>query len=136
MDRSDNEEIRNTEYLAEVVADELALAKLMGWANIEPPLAITPNCWIFATHLLARGHDHRNASVPCPRWRRSWEGAGELIARCELCMIVSGARVAVGAGPGNDFTAEAEFSDHPTKDDAIRYAMCKAAIAHLSAKPQ
>lgn len=135
MGRSDNEEIRTAEYLAAAVADEMELAKLLGWTHITAPSEITPNAWVFGRHLLARGFSGRNASAPCPRYRRAWEGAGLLIGACTLSMIVGETRVAVGAGPANTLTFYAEFTDHPTRDDAIRYAMCKAAIAYLSAKP-
>lgn len=118
-------------YLVAAITDELTLAKLLGWAKIESPVVITPNCWIFGTHIAARGHTHRNASVPCPRWRRDWAGAGDLIARLELNMVIGDKRIAVRAG---EHDASTEVSIHPNKDDAVRYAICKASIAYLTAK--
>jgi hypothetical protein len=119
-------------YLTEQIADELALAPLLGWAHITAPSSITPNCWIFGTHHDARGHAGRNASAPCSRWRRD-NSAFELIARCEMMIVCAVGCVAVNC-PTRE-SVRADYADHPTPDDAIRYAMCKAAIAYLTSAP-
>lgn len=116
-------------YVAEQIADELALLPLLGWKNVRAPLEIAPNCWIMGTHFLANGHTARNASTFCPRPRRS-NDAFELIARCQ--MLISCTETSVAASCPDSLIVHASFTEHPSKDDTIRAAMCKAAIAYLS----
>lgn len=116
-------------YVAEQIADELALLPLLGWKNVRAPSEITPNCWIMGTHFFANGHTARNASTFCPRPRRS-NDAFELIARCQMMVSCTQRSVSVMC-PEMPLHFEG-FAEHPTELDAIRAAMCKAAIAYLS----
>lgn len=116
-------------YLAEQISDELTLLPLLGWKNVQAPREITPNCWITGTHLLANGHAGRNAGTFCPRFRRT-NDAFELIGPCQI-HIAHGQGWVQATAPGiGSYLIDPD--DHPTKDDAIRAAMCKAAIAYLS----
>ena len=124
-------------YVAEQIADELTLARLMGYRKLEPPSAgaLNPTIWGIAADFKPDwpGADGR---AWLPKWRRSWAAVGELIGVCKI-----------GVSPG-DVSASASYVDsegalihfrelhvyHPTADDAIRAAMCKAAIAYLTAQ--
>lgn len=119
-------------YLQDQIDDELALCKLTGWANLEKPREITPNCWIFGTHQLRNGHDGRTASTFCPRFRRSNDCA-DLISRCLLTISTGPTGVSVQSWAGATACATV-YSDHPSPDDAIRFAVCKAARAVLEAE--
>ena len=120
------------QYYSDAIDDELTIAALRHWHNFARPLTITPTVWIQGTHNAKNGHKVRNGSVPMPMWRRSWSGAGDLVARCELSIATSLAGVAVHAETGP--TVRALYDDHPSKDHAIWFVMCKAAIAYLEAK--
>lgn len=119
-------------YLREAIADEVALANLLGYRNIEVP------CDPIAKSILWGIRKDFKPDWPgqtgrtfLPKWRRSHE-CFELIGICNLCIVTCDARVSVGAGAGKAFTGHAEVSQHPSKDHAIWFAMCKAAIAYLS----
>lgn len=122
------------DYLKGVLADEMLLAKLLGWQNFEAPAVLTPNFWLLGT---TRGnHDNpRLASTFLPRWRRYWSCAGELIARCRLRVEAGEDEALVSAGhadvPG---IYHAPYAQFPSQDDAIRWAICQAAIASLLAE--
>lgn len=118
-------------YLEAAIDDELKLAGLLHWQNFCRPMTITPTVWLQGTHNKFNGHTMRNGSVHMPQWRRS-HAAGELISRCGLSIATSPAGVTVHAESGPSFRAV--YSDHPSKDHAIWFAMCKAAIVYLEAK--
>lgn len=118
------------EYLSAAIDDELVLAELLGWQNFAKPGKISRTVWLMGTHNSRNGHV-RNGSVPMPAWRRDWS-AGELISRCKLTIAPTDGGVAVHAETGPVFRAI--YSEHPSEDDAIRFAMCKAAIAYLRGK--
>lgn len=124
-----------TAYLAAVYADEMTLARLLGHGDLCPPIEPAPNGWIWGTSHGERGSAARLARGPLPRWRRDWSGAGPLIGRCGLHVHCNDATVSVYIGPPtvDDVEYCATYSNFLTKDDAIRYAICKAAIAHLTA---
>lgn len=119
-----------SDYLAAAIEDELVLAKLLGWQNFTKPGTIGRTVWLMGTHSSRNGHV-RNGSVPMPSWRRDWS-AGELISRCKLTIAPTDGGVAVHAETGPVFRAI--YSEHPSEDDAIRFAMCKAAIAYLESR--
>lgn len=117
-----------SDYLEAAIDDELTLAALLHWQNFTKPEIITPRGWIYGTHNSRNGHV-RNGSVPMPAWRREWAGAGELVSLCKLHIEPSLAGVAVSAETGDTFRTL--YREHPSEDDAIRFAMCKAAIVYL-----
>lgn len=122
-------------YLADQIADELTLARLLGYKP-EAPHEIKPNCTIWASKGTAfasfSGPGTRsNDKVWLPKWRRT-NDAFELIALCEMMVSCTQRSVSVMC-PGMALQF-ASFAEHSTKDDAIRAAMCKAAIAYLQAK--
>lgn len=119
-------------YLADQIADEMKIAQMLGYRCLERPTAIAGSpCVIWGIRgdfkPLWPGSNGRSF---LPAWRRTWGAAGELIAMCNMNMVVCDKRVAVRAGA---LVTQAEVADHPSKDDAIRYAICKVAIAYLDA---
>lgn len=130
------------DYLRDAIADEMAIAGLLGYHGIACPQELNSNSTLFG-HLgrtFASYTGTRTVSEPkvwLPKWRRTWDGAGELIARCQLSVVqrVSGTAIdhVTVSAPFCE-PAYAAFLDHPTPDDAIRSAMCKAAIAYLQAE--
>ncbi len=122
------------DYLRDAIADEVTLANLLGYRNLEIPLAPESRSvlWGVAADFKAEWPGQLGRSM-LPKWRRG-NDCFELIAICNLCIVTCDARVSVGAGAGKAFTGHAEVSQHPSKDDAIRFAMCKAAIAYLQAE--
>ncbi len=122
-------------YFAESIADELEIARLLGWGNL-PTLAegMRSGYAMFGTNGGERGHAARLGTKPMPRWRRSWDGAGELIARCNLSVMPGLTCVVVDWPYSGGDMVDTNFSSHPTKDDAFRYVICKAAIANLTAE--
>lgn len=122
-------------YLAEAIADELALAKLLGFIRLEVPSATDPKPLIWGVHKDFRPEwEGAQGRAWLPRWRRSWDGAGELIARCNLSVMPGGTCVVVEQAYDGGDMFDTSFSSHPTKDDAFRYAICKAAIEYLTAE--
>lgn len=116
-------------YLRGVVDDEVRLGHLLRWTNIDVPPKLVPNLWLWGSRG-ETGLAARIAHTVLPRWRRDWAGAGELMARCDLGILQGPDTVAVSARSGAP--AVVRFADHPTRDAAIRAAMCQAAIACLS----
>jgi hypothetical protein len=119
-------------YLREVFDDEVKLAGLLRWGNVEVPTTLTCNAWLWGTHGGERGLAARLAKTFLPRWRRCWSSAGELVALCGLNILQGRESVSVTARSGPAVVAN--FADHPSQDAAIRAAMCKVAIAYLSAE--
>jgi hypothetical protein len=120
-------------FLTGILEDETRLGQLLGWGNIVPPATLAPNFWLFGTSGGERGGDARLASGLMPRWRRAWSGAGELVVRCNLQIAHDADRVIVQAGGGDlpRYTASARKADFPNADEALFFAMCKAALLYL-----
>lgn len=121
-----------SDYLREILEDEVALARLLGYGHIERPAQLVPNFWLWGSHPGEAGTMARLARHFLPRWRRYWSGAGELVARCHLNLQQGETTVAVAARRGTPVIAA--IADFPSRDDAIFYALCKAAIACLQAE--
>lgn len=120
-----------SDYLYELLEDEVRLGELLRWGNIARPVKLDSNFWLWGTCHGERGTDARLARTFMPRWRRNWAGAGELVVRCGLSIQQGPQSVAVTARSGH--VVVARFADFPNPDDAIYYAMCKASIACLAA---
>lgn len=125
------------EYLADAITDEVALAELLGWTVSGAPVEITPNVTLWGSkgRTFASSSGMGTALGPStflPKWRRSWAGAGELVARCQMMIMCTDQ--CAGISCPNLPAVHASFIDHPTPDHAIRAAMCKAAIAYLTAE--
>ncbi len=105
------------EYFRSCVSQERHLAQLRGHQNIEEFYESAGSLW-------------ENAQV-LPKWTRDWKACGLLIAEYALTINYQdlagdshGKAVVVGA-------TVVHISDHPNLDQAIRYAIVKAAITHL-----
>lgn len=125
-------------YLADQIADEMDIARLLGYRKIERPAPLLgcPNV-IWGTHPDFKPEwEGALGRRFLPQWRRSWDGAGELIARCDLTVSAGATSGKAGFGYGTPSVAStsALYEEHPTKESAIRAAICKAAIAYLTAE--
>ncbi|MFJ2987240.1 aminoacyl-tRNA synthetase [Collimonas sp. NPDC087041] len=102
------------EYFRSCVAKERILAKLLGHENIEECYESAGTLWDNAKAL--------------PKWTRDWSACGPLMVQYDLSPIYDhppdhapSTRVTIGA-------IVAQFSDHPSKQQAVMYAIVKAAI--------
>ncbi len=126
-------------YLAEAITDEVALAELLGWTVSGAPVEITPNVTLWGSKGRTFAASSGMSTAPLgpstflPKWRRSWAGAGELVVRCEMMIACTQTGVFVNCR-ADGFHATECHSEHPSKDHAIWAAMCKAAIAYLTAE--
>lgn len=122
-------------YLIAQIEDEMLLGRLFGY-KVDKPHQITPNVTIWATKgasfaSFSGPATRSNDKVWLPKWRRG-NDCFELIALCEMLITCTGASVTVFCP---DMPMQyASFADHPSRNEAIRYAMCKAAIAYLTSK--
>jgi hypothetical protein len=109
--------ISDEEYFRSCVARERQLAHLLGHHYIEEFYESAGTLW----------EDTR----ALPQWTRDWKACGPLIAEYELAISYvkeAGGKhaSAVMVGP-----VVAHFSDHPSNERAIMYAVVKAVIALL-----
>lgn len=121
-----------TADLRAVLQDELRLGQLLRWSNIDPPSKLVENFWLWGTAAGETGIAARLARTTLPRWRRCWSAAGELIARCGLNLQQGADSAAVSARSGAPVIVL--FADHASRDAALFYAICQAAIAYLEAE--
>ncbi len=105
------------EYFRSCVSQERRLAQLLGHHNVEEFYESAGTLWENAKAL--------------PRWTRDWQACGPLIAEYELVVAYDhepddahGPAIRIGA-------TRVHFSDHPSRDHALRYAIVKAVITHL-----
>ncbi|MDB5777429.1 MAG: hypothetical protein JWP38_3562 [Herbaspirillum sp.] len=104
------------EYFRSCVAKERLLAKLLGYQNIEECYESAGTLWE-NTHAL-------------PQWTRDWNACGPLMAQYDISLVY-------GKEPGQVFSSHVgigsivvHFSDYPTKQQAVMFAIVKAVI-HL-----
>ncbi len=107
----------NEEYFRSCVAQERHLAQLRGHHNIEEFYESAGSLW--------------ENTQALPKWTRDWKACGPLITEYELVINYQdlpgdphGKAIHIG-------TTIVHYSDHPSNDQAMRYAIVKAAIAHL-----
>lgn len=105
------------EYFRSCVAQERHLAQLLGCHNIEEFYESAGTLW-----------EERKA---LPKWTRDWQACGPLIAEYEL-------NIAYPSNPDDPHgkaihinKTVVHVTDHPSHDQALRYAIVKAVIAHI-----
>jgi hypothetical protein len=105
------------EYFRSCVAQERHLAQLLGHHNIEEFYESAGTLWA--------------GSQALPKWTRDWKACGPLIAEYELTIHYR----KTPADPHNDAVCigpvTVRFSDHPSKNRAVMYAVVKAVISLL-----
>ena len=111
-------------YLRAAIANEIELAKTIGYSRVDVPPAPTRT-----SPLLAQGKSRLETAKHLPRWRRDWAAAGELIEQLNLSVRQDDedGTVSVGVrGRRRDVTER--YADHPDKGAAILAAIVGAAI--------
>jgi hypothetical protein len=108
------------EYFRSCVAKERHLAKLLGHSNFEECYESAGTLW--------------ENTEALPQWTRDWNACGPLMIRYEIMLNFgkepgSAQSTFVTAGP-----ITVQFSDHPSKDRAVMYAIVKAVIFILEHK--
>jgi hypothetical protein len=105
------------EYFRSCVSQERRLAYLLGCHNIEELYESAGTLW--------------EGTRALPKWTRDWQACGPLLATYELVIDYqqkdddpNGKAIHIG----HTFV---HLSDHPSHDQALRYAIVKAVIAHL-----
>lgn len=105
------------EYFRSCVAKERHLAHLLGHHNVEEFYESAGTLWENTREL--------------PKWTRDWKACGPLLTEYEIAL-------AFGREPGQARSSSVSagsivvhFSDHPSRDRAVMYAIVKAVIAHL-----
>lgn len=121
-------------YLVAQIDDEMTLAALLGYFRLERPIP-SPDfpslIWGVRRDFVPSWPGAAGRHV-LPKWRRSSE-CFELIARCKLTISTGPTGVSVQSWTGGTPCATV-YADHPSEDDAIRFAVCKAAISCLTVK--
>lgn len=121
-------------YLAQAIADEMALAPLLGWGRIEQPTAITPGVYVRGSNHSTFAHESGIETVSIggwwlPRWRRDWS-AGELIGLLGLSIEQDDHTVKVHHQ--HQYAVIAAFDAHPSRDAAIQFALVQVATQILT----
>lgn len=105
------------EYFRSCVSQERRLAYLLGCHNIEELYENAGTLW--------------EGTRALPKWTRDWQACGPLLAEYELAIAYqakeddpNGKAIYIGH-------TVVHLSDHPSHDQALRYAIVKAVIAHL-----
>lgn len=105
------------EYFRSCVAQERHLAQLLGVHNIEEFYESAGSLW--------------DGMKELPKWTRSWQACGPLISEYMLTISCRDDADDKHGGAVQVGSACIHFCDHPTRDQAIRYAIVKAVIARL-----
>lgn len=82
---------------------------------------------------LPRGSWLESLKVVLPMWARDNAAAFALMVEHDLCVQTLSHFVAVLRDNLDGNLAEAEYTDHPSKEAAVRYAIIMAVIAKLEA---
>lgn len=109
------------------IAAEKKLAKLLGWTNIQLSSGV----------LMGSPKERPFTLTFIPQWTREWEACVPLIGEYGLRFQSDEYKVSAYFGNDQECTsAFAFFKLHPTKDDAIMFALVQAMIAKLKAEKE
>jgi hypothetical protein len=129
-------------YWEQCVQDEIALAPLMGYSDLQVPGAHDRAAWIFGSKGYEFASEVGPKTVPIhvgplPRWRRDAHALGDLFAKVPADLTWHSNFVHLflnppdGLGP---FSLTANYQDHPSNTHALRKALVDLAIAYLGEK--
>jgi hypothetical protein len=104
------------EYFRSCVAKERHLAQLLGHHNIEEFYESAGTLWE-DTHVL-------------PQWTRDWLACGRLMTEYDITVTYHKEPGELQSSSATVGPIHVHFSDHPTKEQAVRYAIVKA-VTHL-----
>jgi hypothetical protein len=105
------------EYFRSCVAKERHLAQLLGHHNIEECYESAGTLWENTTIL--------------PKWTRDWNACGPLMVEYDIALSYGKDAGAAQCSFVTIASMVVQFSDHPTKDRAVMYAIVKAVIFFL-----
>ena len=100
------------EYFRSCVAKERHLAQLLGHHNIEECYESAGTLW------------ENNKMLP--KWTRDWKACGPLMAEYEIALGYGREAGAAHSSYVTAGTMVVQFSDHPSRDRAVMYAIVKA----------
>lgn len=102
------------EYFRSCVAKERHLAQLLGHHNIEECYESAGTLW--------------EGTKKLPKWTRDWKACGPLMVEYSITLSYGQEIVAVHSSLVAIGSIAVQFSDHPTRDRAVMYAIVKAVI--------
>ena len=102
--------MNDQEYFRSCIAKERHLAQLLGHTHIEECYESAGTLWDNAQAL--------------PQWTRDWRACGPLMTAYGIAIRYEGEGVVTGA-------TTVHFSDHPSRDRAVMYAIVKEVICRL-----
>lgn len=102
------------EYFRSCVAKERHLAQLLGHHNIEECYESAGTLW--------------EGTRKLPKWTRDWQACGPLMVEYRIAISYGKEIVAVHSSFSTAGAIAVQFSDHPTRDRAVMYAIVKAVI--------
>ncbi|MBI3285605.1 MAG: aminoacyl-tRNA synthetase [Burkholderiales bacterium] len=105
------------EYFRSCVARERQLAHLLGHSNIEECYESAGTLW--------------ENTAPLPKWTRDWQACGPLMVAYGITLSYAQDSVSARAATTAAAPATVYFSEHPSKDKAVMYAIVKAVILVL-----
>lgn len=105
------------EYFRSCIAQERHLAQLRGCHNIEEFYENAGTLWADSQAL--------------PKWSRDWKACGPLIAEYRLAIAFCDKPDDPHGKTVRINQTLVHVADHPSPDHALRFAIVKAAIAHL-----
>jgi hypothetical protein len=131
-------------YWDQCIADELALAPLMGYSDLRAPTVRDQGAWIFGhsayTFRSAVGPATEPTHAgPLPRWRRDAHATGGLLERvpADVTWCWDSVRLSIqdpklaAADMADAFSAVEFFRDHPSNGHALRKALVNLALDYL-----
>jgi hypothetical protein len=102
------------EYFRSCVAQERHLAYLLGHHNIEECYESAGTLW--------------ENTQALPQWTRDWNACGPLMVKYDITPHYESEAGQVHSSSVTIGKIVVHFSDHPTRDQAVRYAIVKAVI--------
>ncbi|MES2535403.1 MAG: aminoacyl-tRNA synthetase [Pseudomonadota bacterium] len=105
------------EYFRSCVAKERHLAQLLGHHNVEEFYESAGTLW--------------EDSKELPKWTRDWNACGHLMTTYDIALDFHKQAGDERSSAVHAGASVVLFSDHPNRDQAVRYAVVKAVIALL-----
>lgn len=119
----------------ERITIEKELGTLMGWKDIQ--IGGKRGLINIPSTMLTGTMDGSNDFVFMPAWARNWSSCGPLIAEHDLMIAQDNDSVTIFTFVRDrQECAVEQFASHPTKDDAVLYAIVSAVYSKLKHKKE